>query len=278
MLLALGEHLPGMRWTVPTGGFYVWLTMPDNLDSKAMLPRAVKELVAYTPGTAFYADGNGRNAMRLSFCYPTPEAIREGIRRLATVINGELALLDEFSQTGPRDPGSRRARGRPAPVRRLSIMANSLSRIVVLAGGISHERDVSLRSGRRVADGLSGHGLTVELRDPDASLLSALRADPPDVVWPALHGASGEDGALRGLLEFLGIPFVGSRSDAARLASDKPTARPSLPAPESRPLDRSPCPARRSGSSAPTRCSTRSRMSFRCRSSSSPPVAVRPRG
>ena len=104
-------------------------------------------------------------------------------------------------------------------------MANPLSRIVVLAGGISHERDVSLRSGRRVADGLSGHGLTVELRDPDASLLAALRADPPDVVWPALHGASGEDGALRGLLEFLGIPFVGSRSDAARLAWDKPTAK-----------------------------------------------------
>jgi D-alanine-D-alanine ligase len=104
-------------------------------------------------------------------------------------------------------------------------MASPLSRIVVLAGGISHERDVSLRSGRRVADGLSGHGLTVELRDPDASLLSALRADPPDVVWPALHGASGEDGALRGLLEFLGIPFVGSRSDAARLAWDKPTAK-----------------------------------------------------
>ena len=104
-------------------------------------------------------------------------------------------------------------------------MANPLSRIVVLAGGISHERDVSLRSGRRVADGLSGHGLIVELRDPDASLLAALRADPPDVVWPALHGASGEDGALRGLLEFLGIPFVGSRSDAARLAWDKPTAK-----------------------------------------------------
>ena len=109
MLLALGEHLPGMRWTVPTGGFYVWLTMPDNLDSKAMLPRAVKELVAYTPGTAFYADGSGRNAMRLSFCYPTPDAIREGIRRLATVINGELALLDEFSQTEPvtLDPAAR---------------------------------------------------------------------------------------------------------------------------------------------------------------------------
>jgi DNA-binding transcriptional MocR family regulator len=101
MLSALSNHLPGMTWTVPDGGFYVWLTMPEHLDSKAMLPRAVKELVAYTPGTAFYADGNGRSNMRLSFCYPQPDFIREGIRRLATVINGELALLGEFSQTAP---------------------------------------------------------------------------------------------------------------------------------------------------------------------------------
>ena len=101
MLSALTDHLPGMSWTVPNGGFYVWLTMPEHLDSKAMLPRAVKELVAYTPGTAFYADGNGRSNMRLSFCYPQPDFIREGIRRLSTVINGELALLGEFSQTAP---------------------------------------------------------------------------------------------------------------------------------------------------------------------------------
>jgi D-alanine-D-alanine ligase len=95
----------------------------------------------------------------------------------------------------------------------------------VLAGGISHERDVSLRSGRRVADSLAEQGIEVELRDPDATLLAYLRESRPDVVWPALHGASGEDGALRGLLEFLDIPFVGSRSDAARLAWDKPTAK-----------------------------------------------------
>ena len=97
---------------------------------------------------------------------------------------------------------------------------SELGRIVVLAGGISHERDVSLRSGRRVADGLQSHGLQVEVIDPDAGLLARLRTDPPDVVWPALHGASGEDGALRGLLDFLGLPFVGARADAARLAWD----------------------------------------------------------
>ena len=104
-------------------------------------------------------------------------------------------------------------------------MSDQQLRIVVLSGGISHERDVSLRSGRRVADSLAEHGIRVELRDPDAGLLAALRNDRPDVIWPALHGASGEDGALRGLLEFLGIPFVGSHADAARLAWDKPTAK-----------------------------------------------------
>lgn len=97
--------------------------------------------------------------------------------------------------------------------------------VVVLAGGISHERDVSLRSGRQVADRLKEHGITVILRDPDASLLAYLDETRPDVVWPALHGASGEDGALRGILEFMGIPFVGSTSDSSRLAWDKPTAK-----------------------------------------------------
>ncbi|AMB59865.1 PLP-dependent aminotransferase family protein [Microterricola viridarii] len=100
MISALGEHLPQLEWTNPNGGFYVWVTLPEPLDSKAMLPRAVKELVAYTPGTAFYGDGNGHQNMRLSFCYPTPEQIRLGIRRLASVIGGELELLETFKGTG----------------------------------------------------------------------------------------------------------------------------------------------------------------------------------
>jgi D-alanine-D-alanine ligase len=97
--------------------------------------------------------------------------------------------------------------------------------VLVLAGGISHERDISLRSGRRVADALVGHGARVDVREPDASLFEHLVAERPDVVWPALHGASGEDGALRSLLEFAGVPFVGSSSRAARLAWDKPVAK-----------------------------------------------------
>lgn len=97
--------------------------------------------------------------------------------------------------------------------------------VLVLAGGISHERDVSLRSGRRVADALRGAGVDASLRDPDATLLEFLRDTPPAVVWPVLHGASGEDGALLGLLELAGVPYVGSSARAARLAWDKPTAK-----------------------------------------------------
>jgi hypothetical protein len=81
-----------------------------------MLPRAVKELVAYTPGTAFFADGQGRQNMRLSFCYPTPEHIRLGIRRLATVIHDELELLDTFAGTGSLSPAHDGRRfGAPPP-------------------------------------------------------------------------------------------------------------------------------------------------------------------
>ena len=100
MISALQEHLPELSWTNPNGGFYVWVTLPETLDSKAMLPRAVKELVAYTPGTAFFADGAGRQNIRLSFCYPTPEQIRVGVRRLANVVSGELDLLETFAGTG----------------------------------------------------------------------------------------------------------------------------------------------------------------------------------
>ncbi|TFD03869.1 PLP-dependent aminotransferase family protein [Cryobacterium sinapicolor] len=104
LLGALDDYLPDLTWTNPNGGFYVWVTLPEGLDSKAMLPRAVKELVAYTPGTAFFADGDGHRNMRLSFCYPTPEHIRVGVRRLATVLRDELDLLETFAGTGSLNP------------------------------------------------------------------------------------------------------------------------------------------------------------------------------
>jgi 2-aminoadipate transaminase len=99
---ALAEFLPDARWTTPTGGFYTWLTLPDGLDAQAMLPRAVTELVAYVPGTAFYADGSGHRHIRLSYCYPTPERITEGVRRLANVVNDELDLVRMFGLAEPR--------------------------------------------------------------------------------------------------------------------------------------------------------------------------------
>src|SRR5689334_19198143 len=79
------------------------------------------------------------------------------------------------------------------PRKELIMAQNGALDIVVLAGGISHERDISLRSGRRVADGLNSLGHHVTVREPDASLLGFLTEQRPDVVWPALHGASGED-------------------------------------------------------------------------------------
>jgi DNA-binding transcriptional MocR family regulator len=96
MLTALADLIPRARWTTPRGGFYVWMTLPEGLDASAMLPRAVTARVAYVPGTAFYADGQGRHHARLSYCYPTPERIREGVRRLAGVVNAELEVLETF--------------------------------------------------------------------------------------------------------------------------------------------------------------------------------------
>lgn len=97
MMESLADDMPdGSTWTHPAGGFFVWLTLPEGLDSQAMLPRAVSARVAYTPGTAFYADGLGSRNIRLSFCFPPAERIREGVRRLADVIASELEVHDTF--------------------------------------------------------------------------------------------------------------------------------------------------------------------------------------
>ncbi|MDP3890583.1 PLP-dependent aminotransferase family protein [Nocardioides sp.] len=102
MVTALADLMPAAcQWNVPTGGFYVWLTLPPGIDAKAMLPRAVTARVAYVPGTAFFADGFGSGSMRLSFCYPTPERIREGVRRLAGVLEQEMELRETFGALPP---------------------------------------------------------------------------------------------------------------------------------------------------------------------------------
>ena len=102
MMQALEDFMPpGCSWNKPAGGFFVWVTLPPGIDAKAMLPRAVTARVAYVPGTAFFADGFGSSSLRLSFCYPTPERIREGVRRLAAVLEEETELRHVFGADAP---------------------------------------------------------------------------------------------------------------------------------------------------------------------------------
>ncbi len=105
-------------------------------------------------------------------------------------------------------------------------MSNQSSlRVVVLAGGLSHERDVSVRSGRRIAEALRSRDVEVDERDMDIELLPWLVADPPACVFPMFHGAAGEDGAIRDVLDLLKLPYVGSDPEACRLTYDKPLAK-----------------------------------------------------
>jgi 2-aminoadipate transaminase len=93
MLDALREQFPvDASWTEPGGGFYVWVTLPDWMDAKALLAAAVERRVAYVPGVAFYADGRGTNQLRLAFCYPTEDRIVEGIARLGALFADEEQL------------------------------------------------------------------------------------------------------------------------------------------------------------------------------------------
>jgi 2-aminoadipate transaminase len=108
---ALEQHMPeGCSWNRPNGGFYVWVTVPEGIDTKAMLPRAITQRVAYASGTGFYADKLGSRQLRISYCYPTPERIREGVRRLANVLEDEAQLHATFGPTtsrelsGPQNP------------------------------------------------------------------------------------------------------------------------------------------------------------------------------
>lgn len=96
--------------------------------------------------------------------------------------------------------------------------------VIVIAGGLSHERDVSLRSGRRVAQALRDAGRTVVETDVNADLVELIRRTEGAVVVPMLHGGLGEDGALREVLEVLGVPFVGPTGASSRLTFDKSIA------------------------------------------------------
>jgi 2-aminoadipate transaminase len=101
ILAALSEHFPGdVRWTHPEGGFFVWVTLPAHLDTRALLAEAVERGVTFVPGTDFYPDGRGANCLRLAFCYESPEQICEGVRRLAEVLEDKLELYRAFVTAG----------------------------------------------------------------------------------------------------------------------------------------------------------------------------------
>ncbi|ESZ99950.1 D-alanine--D-alanine ligase [Frankia sp. B2] len=100
-----------------------------------------------------------------------------------------------------------------------------LGRVLILAGGLSPEREVSLHSGGKLRDALARIGVEAELADVDAATLPALAADPPDVVFPVLHGTSGEDGTIREVLDLYDLPYVGALPPACRVAFDKATAK-----------------------------------------------------
>jgi 2-aminoadipate transaminase len=105
MLAALEEHFPPeARWTHPEGGFFVWVELPSFLDTPSMLAEAVEAGVTFVPGTGFFPHGEGRNCMRLAFCYAEPAAITEGIRRLGEVLEDRLELYRAFIRDGALPP------------------------------------------------------------------------------------------------------------------------------------------------------------------------------
>ncbi|NTU70415.1 MAG: PLP-dependent aminotransferase family protein [Coriobacteriia bacterium] len=104
MITSLEEHFPAeARWTKPDGGFFVWVELPKFVDCNSMLAEAVERGVTYAPGDGFFPDGRGKNCMRLAFCYAEPEAINEGIRRLAEVVEDRLELYRAFIAAGAID-------------------------------------------------------------------------------------------------------------------------------------------------------------------------------
>jgi 2-aminoadipate transaminase len=93
MLAAMDRHFPAeAKWTKPEGGMFIWVTLPENIDTKEMFTRALENNVAYVHGASFFADRSGRNTMRLNFTYATDAEIDEGIKRLAETVRNEIAM------------------------------------------------------------------------------------------------------------------------------------------------------------------------------------------
>ena len=93
MLEALDKYFPAeASWTKPEGGFFVFVTLPEYINTDEIFLEAIEEKVAYVPGGPFFANGKGQNTMRLSFCYPNEKNIEEGIKRLGQVIKKKIKI------------------------------------------------------------------------------------------------------------------------------------------------------------------------------------------
>ena len=101
MLDALAREMPqGVSWTRPEGGLFLWVRLPDELDAGALLPAAVETGVMYVPGQAFFADGSGRNTLRLNFSYPSEDEIRTGIARLGALVRQATPAVHTIHSRG----------------------------------------------------------------------------------------------------------------------------------------------------------------------------------
>ena len=109
MLDALQEHFPPeATWTRPAGGLFIWVTLPDYIDTTDLLARALRENVAFVPGRAAYLDGRGGSSMRLNFSGVSESEIREGVRRIGEVIREQVALYSTLTGAGSassQEPG-----------------------------------------------------------------------------------------------------------------------------------------------------------------------------
>ncbi|MFW6141528.1 MAG: PLP-dependent aminotransferase family protein [Candidatus Saliniplasma sp.] len=96
MLDAMEKHMPDyVEWNRPEGGMFIWAKLPENIDTREMFEKAIKEKVAYVVGDAFYVEDNGHNTMRLNFTHSSEEEIWTGIERLANVIREEVKLKEK---------------------------------------------------------------------------------------------------------------------------------------------------------------------------------------
>lgn len=130
MLDALAEHFPReATWTNPQGGLFIWVTLPDYIDTTDLLARAIQERVAFVPGRAAYVDGRGGSAMRLNFSGVSEDAIREGVRRIGEVVREQIAMYGTLT-------GETKAVPAPEPLPRTAadaeIRAEELARVLHL--------------------------------------------------------------------------------------------------------------------------------------------------